>query len=400
MDTTPPDTTITAGPSGTTSDSTPTFSFTATEAGSTFECRVDAAAFASCSSPFTTGALSDGAHVFEVRATDGVGLTDPTPASRSFTVDTSDTTAPDTTITDGPSGTTGDSTPTFSFTSEAGATFECRVDGGAWSACSSPTTTAALADGAHTFEVRATDEHGNTDATPASRGFTVDTTPPDTTITSGPAASSTDTTPTFAFVGSDGATSFQCRLDGGAWASCTSTYTPTVAVGGHTFEVRAVDAIGNLDASPASSAFTVTASPPPPNPTYTCGGKTATIVGTAGADDLSGTGGNDVIVGLGGNDKINGGGGHDLICGGDGNDVIQGAAGKDVVDGDGGNDKLFGGGGNDRIDGGAGRDRIQGNGGDDELGGGSTVPVGLLGLHTNTMSGWSRRSPPPRGRGR
>ena len=170
VDTTPPDTTITAGPSGTTSDSTPTFSFTATEAGSTFECRVDAAAFASCSSPFTT------AHCPTVRTSSrsapptAVGLTDPTPASRSFTVDTSDTTAPDTTITAGPSGTTGDSTPTFSFTSEAGATFECRVDGGAWSACSSPFTTAALADGPHTFEVRATDGHGNTDPTPASRG--------------------------------------------------------------------------------------------------------------------------------------------------------------------------------------------------------------------------------------
>ncbi len=45
-DTTPPDTTITAGPTGTTTDSTPTFSFTATEAGSTFECRVDGGAWA------------------------------------------------------------------------------------------------------------------------------------------------------------------------------------------------------------------------------------------------------------------------------------------------------------------------------------------------------------------
>ena len=107
-----------------------------------------------------------------------------------------------------------------------------------------------MADGTHTFEVRATDGHGNTDPTPASRGFAVDTTPPDTTITSGPAASSTDTTPSFAFVGAGGATSFQCRLDGGAWAACASAFTTTVALGAHTFEVRAVDAIGNLDASP------------------------------------------------------------------------------------------------------------------------------------------------------
>ena len=41
--------------------------------------------------------------------------------------------------------------------SQAGSTFECRVDGGAWGSCSTPETTASLADGAHTFEVRATD---------------------------------------------------------------------------------------------------------------------------------------------------------------------------------------------------------------------------------------------------
>jgi Ca2+-binding RTX toxin-like protein len=247
--------------------------------------------------------------------------------------------------------------------------FECRVDGGTWTTCTSPFTTAALGDGAHTFEVRATDSHGNPDATPASRGFTVDTTPPDTTITSGPAASSTETTPSFAFVGTGGATSFQCRMDGGAWTACATPFTTTVALGAHTFEVRAIDSVGNIDASPAAATFTVTA-PVPPVPTFSCGGKTATIVGTSGADVLAGTAGNDVIVGLGGNDKINGGAGHDLICGGDGNDTIQGAGGKDVVDGGGGNDKLFGGGGADQIDGGAGRDRMQGNGGDDELVGG------------------------------
>ena len=112
-----------------------------------------------------------------------MGNTDASPASRSFTVDT---TPPDTTITAGPSGPTNDSTPTFSFTSEAGATFECRVDAAAFASCSSPFTTGALSDGAHTFEVRAKDGVGNTDASPASRAFTVDTTPPDTTITAGP----------------------------------------------------------------------------------------------------------------------------------------------------------------------------------------------------------------------
>ena len=107
---------------------------------------------------------------------------------------------PVTTINSGPSGPTNDSTPTYAFSSnEAGSTFECRVDGGAWALCTSPTTTAALTDGSHTFEVRATDPAGNIDATPEIRTITVDTVAPQTTIDSGPSGLTNDSTPTFTF---------------------------------------------------------------------------------------------------------------------------------------------------------------------------------------------------------
>jgi hypothetical protein len=85
-----------------------------------------------------------------------------------------DTTAPNTSITSGPTGTTTDNTPTFAFTaSESGSMFQCRLDSGAWAACTSPWTTNALADGMHGIAVRATDTAGNTDATPATQSFTV-----------------------------------------------------------------------------------------------------------------------------------------------------------------------------------------------------------------------------------
>lgn len=87
-DATAPETTITSGPSGTTSNRTPSFEFSSSEAASTFECSVDSGAFASCSSPHTVGTLGGGPHTFEVRARDAVSNLDPTPASRSFTVAT------------------------------------------------------------------------------------------------------------------------------------------------------------------------------------------------------------------------------------------------------------------------------------------------------------------------
>lgn len=85
-DTTPPETTITVGPSEgeiINSDS-PMFGWASSEPNSTFTCVVDGSPIASCKDAFTTGA-GPGPHTFSVAATDPAGNTDPTPATRSFT---------------------------------------------------------------------------------------------------------------------------------------------------------------------------------------------------------------------------------------------------------------------------------------------------------------------------
>jgi 3-phytase len=85
-DTTPPDTSITSGPAGTVTSRDATFAFSSSESNSTFQCRLDGAAYAGCSSPMTATGLGDGSHTFYVRATDAAGNVDATPASRTWSV--------------------------------------------------------------------------------------------------------------------------------------------------------------------------------------------------------------------------------------------------------------------------------------------------------------------------
>jgi hypothetical protein len=178
-----------------------------------------------------------------------------------------DTTAPDTNITDQPANPTNDNTPTFSFSGNDGtgsgiASLMCKIDGGGYSACTSPYTASAQPDGSHTFYVYAIDNAGNVDATPATFTWMVDTTAPTTSLSSEPASYSNDSTPTFTFSGNDGSgsgvASFRCKVDGGSYAVCTSPHT-TAALGdgSHTFYVYAVDAAGNVDATPATYSWSV-----------------------------------------------------------------------------------------------------------------------------------------------
>ncbi len=93
-------------PPAATVDNTPSFTFTSDDPLFTrFECKLDEGPFFACASPYTSFALADGTHRFQVRALDTAGNVDQTPAESSFTVDT---TAPVTSITAGPPATTAD----------------------------------------------------------------------------------------------------------------------------------------------------------------------------------------------------------------------------------------------------------------------------------------------------
>jgi hypothetical protein len=254
-DSTPPDTQITSAPSGTRADKTATIAFSASEVGATFQCSLDSASFAACTSPVSLTGLRDGSHTFRVRAVDSVGNADQSPASVTWSVDT---TAPDTTITSAPATPTASTSATIAFASEAGATFQCALDGAAFAVCTSPLVLTGLAEGSHTLAVRAADALGNVDASPATATWAVDRTPPDTTIAAAPAPAVSSALATIAFGASETPVTFECSLDGAAYAACVSPVALTgLADGSHTFSVRALDALGNADQSPATATWLV-----------------------------------------------------------------------------------------------------------------------------------------------
>ena len=230
-------------------------SFDAGEADVSFQCRLDGQAFSACTSPKTYSDLSAGEHAFAVQATDAAGNTG-SAATYSWTVDTS---PPTVTITSRLADPTKSTQASLSFrASEADVSFQCGLDGGALTACTSPKVDSRLSDGRHTFSVQATDAAGNAGSA-ATYSWTVDTSPPTVTIT-GPADPTKSTQASLSFHASEADVSFQCRLDGQAFSACTS---PKVYSGlsdsRHTFSVQATDAAGNT--GPATT-YSWTVQPP------------------------------------------------------------------------------------------------------------------------------------------
>jgi hypothetical protein len=173
---------------------------------------------------------------------------------------------PETVSPGGPPATTNATTATIPYSSpQAGSTFQCRLDTPTWSACPASPVSLNVQEGTHTFEIRAVDPAGIADPTPILHLWRVDSTPPQTSITSGPTGTVRATSATFAFVTTEGGvgSGFECRLDGAGWAPCTTPVSLAgLSQGSHTFRVRARDRAGNVDGTEAVRTWIVDTAPP------------------------------------------------------------------------------------------------------------------------------------------
>jgi hypothetical protein len=274
-DSTAPVPTVNLGPNGPTNDDTPRFTFSATDSVGpvSFECSIDTGmeSFGPCSGPGdsdVSSPLGEGPWTFRVKATDAAGNS--AIATRTFSVDV---TPPTVQILSGPSGTTTDPRPTFTFSGQdpplGTPTFECSIDTGSadFGPCSGPgnadTPASPLANDSYAFHVRASDSAGNT-AT-AARLFAVNVpaaqppAPPDTTITKGPKKKTTQRRPKFKFTSTQAGSTFQCKLDKAPFAPCTSPFAPPrkLGFGKHVLKVQASGPTGVQDSSPAVKKFKV-----------------------------------------------------------------------------------------------------------------------------------------------
>ncbi|HEU4706735.1 MAG TPA: hypothetical protein VFS64_06095 [Solirubrobacterales bacterium] len=277
VDVTPPTTTIDSHPADPSPGGSASFAFHASETGSSFECSLDPGvapdSFSPCVSGKTYTALADGEYAFKVRATDQAGNQQLTPTEFTWTVDNSlaDTTPPETKIDSFPPDPSLSSAASFTYESnEPGSSFECSLDGAAFSTCAvGGVTYSGLGDGAHSFQVRAVDPSANVDPTPAGYSFSVlagsspsgspppggspqpgstPPHPPKLLFTRKPPATTRDRTPTFRFRSEPPGATLQCALDAGPFRPCRSPFTPKQALsfGPHKLAVRAAGAAADV----------------------------------------------------------------------------------------------------------------------------------------------------------
>ena len=217
-----------------------------------YECTIDAAAFAPCTSPQAYANLAAGNHTFKVHGTNGAGSVS-ADAMYSWMIDNVAPTVP--VLTSNVLAQTRSTSANISFSAtDAGsgvASYECSLDVAAFAKCFSAVALTSLASGNHQFKVRALDNAGNVSAV-GTFAWTIDLSPPVITFTSVPAKITTNAPSNFTFTVTDNQSvaSVQCSWATGGEISPLTDCKSGVAnynlpASGYVLTVQAVDNLGN-----------------------------------------------------------------------------------------------------------------------------------------------------------
>lgn len=223
--------------------------FAASRGGVTFSCTLDDLPAVPCNGTYDYELLRDGSHALRVDATRRGATVSATYAWR-VVLSANESAPPVTTIAAAPPALTNSTVAAFALTgSKSRLAYACRLDGGAWAACSDAPSYAGLREGGHVLEVRATDRWGVLEEAVRSHAWRVDLTPPDTFAL---AAKARRGDPGSVVLGSESGARFECRSGHGDWSACDPSFPlPVVAVPTE-IALRAIDRAGNADPVPAN----------------------------------------------------------------------------------------------------------------------------------------------------
>lgn len=116
---------------------------------------------------------------------------------------------------------------------------------------------APLPEGGYTARAEQTGDGGAAGVSDP-HSFSVDTTPPTSALSGGPPAVTGARSARFVLAASEPNARFECRLDAGAFVPCASPAGyARLALGPHSFAVRAGDAAGNVERFPTAEAWRV-----------------------------------------------------------------------------------------------------------------------------------------------
>ena len=224
----------------------------------TYECTLDSNTVDCSSGSYSYSSLADGAHAFSVTATDRAG--NDSTENINWNIDPA---VLGVTISSKPAKYSDSDSAVFEFSASQAATFECSIDSGAFETCTTGKSYSSLADGVHTFTVKATAGVNTAEDTYT---WTVDTVDPAVSIDLGPNDPTYETGAQFSFSASETVT-FECKLaTDSVWAVCTSPFAyPSGTFGAadtdtdYTFEVRGTDKAGNTGTT--SYTWTVDGTP-------------------------------------------------------------------------------------------------------------------------------------------
>ena len=152
---------MTSGPVASSSTTSATINFTVSDPTATVICSLDGGTATPCSNPWSAANLSVGSHTLTITATNSTGTGS---ATYTWTITAAAPQPTPVVLTQTPAASTSNKTAMFSWAQDPSLTYQCSLDGAAFTSCNTAVTYTKLKGGIHTFRVHSSNSLGSNGA--------------------------------------------------------------------------------------------------------------------------------------------------------------------------------------------------------------------------------------------